>query len=1446
MHYTESDLIPYQAVSALPGQRMLVFAPHPDDEVFGCGAAIIRCVQGGGSVRVIILTAGDESADSEIARNRLAESRSAAKKLGYGEPISWGYPDRGLGYQEALIERIRQEIEDYQADLVLAPSFWEIHPDHRVAARCVFEATRRTGGERQLVQYEVGVSLRPNLLLNATEVYPEKRAAMRCFTSQLAQQPYDEQVEAMNRQRSYTLDPAVKWVEAYELHPAAGLEHAALSFFGSESTRQSGVPLTIGEAPLVSVMIRAANRDTLRQTLDSVAAQTYPNLQVVLIAAVPEQTSPGEHCGRFPVDFLPTSARRPRAVAANAGLDAARGQFLLFLDDDDWLDPDHIARLVPTLLAEPTLTAVYSETRCVDSKGQPLEQRFGEAYDPVRMAVGNALPIHSVLFRRSVLDAGCRFDTAFECYEDWDFWLQLGRIGDFRLVGGASAVYRIGSQNNSGAQTAAMQRIVEDHLKVYHKWLPEMPGQRLFEALQRSLATFGLTEKVAAGEKRLHEAAQREMALQAELAKLEGEHDALLRQSESDIEGLQKVVAQVEAAHHATRQHVDNLTQQIHLLQCELGDTKASLHRIAALFHLKVVENRELLERIATVDRLQRDLADLGAERRRLAEAIGGRDRLIHDLDQLVRDRQARAETLYRAVGDIFGAARWRWATRLARLQARAGRLLGGSGALPDTVEVPKVAPLPQWQLPAPVALPPDIEAPAPASAAPVGPDFPEAYREFLGCFAPCANLTDEFRAAMRAHIDGFKVRPQITVRLSADGVSPADLLRAVDAVRYQLYPGWELHLEGLDTPTLKELIEPLAMSDRRIVVRTVGRLRGNLVLALSANDPLPELACYRLALYLIHHNDLKPEAAASETDYPSWLQHYGVVNEPEREDVERAIAELPGKPLISVVMPTYNTERRWLAAAIESVRRQSYPHWELCIADDASTREETRALLREYAERYPDRIKVHFRSENGHISLASNDALAMASGDYIALLDHDDLLAPDALFWVAHEVAAHPDANIVYSDEDKIDSDGVRCEPYFKPDWNYDLFLGQNTISHLGVYRTALLREIGGFRQGFEGSQDYDLALRAIDACGQSGIRHIPRVLYHWRILPGSTALTIGEKPYASIAAKRALQEHLQRNGYAGEAVDAPEASGMYRVCFELPEQNPLVSLIIPTRDKVELLSLCVDSILEKTRYRPFEIIVVDNGSVERETLDYLDGLCREHDNVRVLRDDSPFNYSRLNNAAAAIAKGEIVGLLNNDLEVIGEDWLDEMVAQALRPGVGCVGARLWYPDERLQHGGVLLGLGGVANHAHLRHSRGHPGYFGRAALVQNFSAVTGACLLVRKSIYDQVGGLDERLQVAFNDIDFCLRVREAGYRNLWTPYAELYHHESASRGSEDTPAKKARFQKEIDHMLARWQGQLDNDPAYNPNLALYGRDFDLAFPPRALPGLVEAQAEF
>lgn len=565
--------------------------------------------------------------------------------------------------------------------------------------------------------------------------------------------------------------------------------------------------------------------------------------------------------------------------------------------------------------------------------------------------------------------------------------------------------------------------------------------------------------------------------------------------------------------------------------------------------------------------------------------------------------------------------------------------------------------------------------------------------------------------------------------------------------------------------------------------------------------------------------------------NYWRWCTRFARLSEDDLEVLARRAESIPGSPLISIILPVYNTEPKWLCRCIDSVIGQAYERWELCIADDASTNEETRATLRSYAE-HDSRIKLRFRESNGHISVASNSALEMATGDWVALLDHDDELPPYALYAVAKAIADHPDAGLLYSDEDKVSALGERFDPYFKSEWNPDLFYGHNMVSHLGVYRADLMRRVGGFREGYEGSQDYDLALRCIEQLQPQQIVHIPHVLYHWRAIPGSTALAVGEKSYAAIAAERALADHFERTGQRGVRVEAVE--GGNRIHYPLPEDGePRVSLIIPTRDRVDLLRVCVGSILERTDYSNYEIVIVDNQSVEPATHEYFAELAG-NPRVRIFPFDEPFNYSRLNNAAVATSDAEVIGLINNDIEVIGGGWMREMVSHAIRPEIGCVGAMLYYPDDTIQHAGVILGAGGVANHAYLHFPRGYVGYVGRARVAQNLSAVTAACLLVRRSVYEQVGGLDARLRIAFNDVDFCLRVREQGYRNLWTPHAELYHHESASRGIEDTPEKRARFAQEVGFMLEHWGDQLANDPAYSPNLSLTADTFNLAVPPR------------
>lgn len=575
-------------------------------------------------------------------------------------------------------------------------------------------------------------------------------------------------------------------------------------------------------------------------------------------------------------------------------------------------------------------------------------------------------------------------------------------------------------------------------------------------------------------------------------------------------------------------------------------------------------------------------------------------------------------------------------------------------------------------------------------------------------------------------------------------------------------------------------------------------------------------------------YEHLQHRRAGDGVDYPSWRIRNATVFD---DDIERLVdrcAELPGGgPTISIVMPVYNPDPKWLLAAIDSVLGQAYSRWQLCVVDDASTDDAVVELLDEVASRDP-RILVRRRPENGHIAAATNDGLAVAVGEFVAFMDHDDELAPFALAAVALESSA---ADVIYTDEDKIDGTGRHYDPHCKPSWNPELLLGQNYISHLTVIRRSVIDDVGGLRDGFNGAQDHDLLLRVTAITPRERIRHVPVIAYHWRAIAGSTALAPGEKSYTELASTRALEERLGDEWTVG-AAGPPTA---YR-CTPPLDGFPLVSILIPTRDRVDLLRQCVES-LARTSYPAFEVLIIDNDSSDPETLEWLTAFDNGHDH-RVVRAPGPFNYSSVNNIGAAEARGELLLLLNNDTEVIDGGWLTEMIRWAGQPGVGVVGAKLLYPTDTIQHAGVVLGLGGLAGHGHLHEPASATGYFSRLALAHEVGAVTGACLLTHRSTWDALGGLDEALAVAFNDVDYCLRVRHvADQRIIWTPHAELYHHESVSRGAEDDPAKVARFNGEVDRVLERWADSLHLDPAYSPNLTLEGDSFTLARQPRLTP---------
>ncbi len=1155
----EQSYLPFIA-GKLPQGPWLIISPHPDDESFGLGGALLLAAEQGIAVDVLFLTSGDKGGAKGRAPIREIEAREAARQLGIRDVFFWRLPDRELLAYASVIDQLASTITLSKPACVFFPSPLEPHPDHRVSSVIAWEALRKTGFAADPWSYEISVQGPVNRLIDITSVAKRKREIMAIYASQLTQNDYVGRIMSLNQSRAWSLPLDVSHAEALFEWPKEDRPLNAMLL--ALQAQYRGTDAMPSKVATVSVIIRTKNRpNSLQEAIASVAAQTHRDIELVVV------NDGGNDVGDIVRQYATGSVRkavyeslqpgRGRVGAANAGLDNATGEFLLFLDDDDNISPEHLAKLIQALESNHSAVLAYTDCRMVDVDGNEIGGFEGK-FEPYQLMIGNRFPIHAAMFRRNVALAGeCRFDPSFDVFEDWDFWLQLQLQGRFHHVGGVSATYRIEPQG-SGVHGILGPRSKE-YIKIRDKWRKQWPDNWLVDVF-------------------------------------EAERKALMLENKA-LEELQTV--------SALKNELETFKKKSILLKRETEYLRGEL----------ASNQNELLA-------IKSELAT------------------------------------------VFNSRAWR-----------------------------------------------------------------------LTAF-PRALLT------------------------------------------------WLRH------PKKKQVDEEPAV-----------------------------------------HED-ESAKSISYDNYTLWVSDFDTLSPTQRQSIMVKVRAMRQKPFISILLPVYNPPIEFLKKAIESVRSQLYTHWELCIADDASTNEEVKTWL-DYFAKLDSRIRVHYRTENGHISQASNTALAMAIGEFVGLMDHDDILPEYALYYVAKAIQENPDAGIIYSDEDKLDEQENRFGPYFKPDWNYELFLGQNLISHLGVYRRSLLNEVEGFRVGFEGSQDHDLALRCVERLQPNQIIHIPRILYHWRMHAESTASSIDAKPYALTAGVQAINEHLART-CPGAKAEVDRQFNNYRVRFPVPDPEPRVSIIIPTRNRLDLISPCIDSILSTTEYGNYEILVVDNNSDQADVLRYLREL-EQQKKIRVLRDDRPFNYSALNNRAVAKTEAEFVLLMNNDVMVISPDWLGEMMAVASRPGIGAVGARLWFPNETLQHGGVLLGVHDVAAHAHHGLKRGQPGYCGRASLMQTMSAVTAACLLVRRSIYNEVGGFDEEnLAVDFNDVDFCLKVREAGYRNIWTPYAELYHYESASRVVDMSPIQIERFHTEVAFMMRKWGQLLQADPAYNPNLTLKETDFSIAKNPR------------
>ena len=554
---------------------------------------------------------------------------------------------------------------------------------------------------------------------------------------------------------------------------------------------------------------------------------------------------------------------------------------------------------------------------------------------------------------------------------------------------------------------------------------------------------------------------------------------------------------------------------------------------------------------------------------------------------------------------------------------------------------------------------------------------------------------------------------------------------------------------------------------------------------------------------------------------YQMWIKH----NEPNNDELNRQCStKFKLNPKISIIMPVYNTPEDYLRKAIESVINQTYFNWELCITDDASTKFHIKKVL-EYYKKKDKRIKIIYRTKNGHITKASNDALFIATGDYLALLDHDDELHKTALFYVVKVINDYPEAKLIYSDEDKLDINGNRIFPYFKSDYNPDLFLSQNMISHLGVYKRSIIEEVGGFREGYEGSQDYDLALRFIEKIKYYEIRHIPRVLYHWRMINGSTAINVNNKPYAVNSARRAVQEHLDRLNIKAKVVEAPLLPVYNRVIYDI-ELNPFISIMISIRYGYKMIKGLLESVMEKTLYKNYEIVIINMDSGDKNTIEYLN-LIKKENKIKVVDYNKPFNHSAMINYAVEFAKGEVLVILNDDMKVINGDWLRELVSHAMRKDIGVAGAKVLYVDDTIKHAGVVFSSDAI-QYVFRKLKKEDFGYSGKINLLQNYSVVSGGCMAVKKKLYEETKGMDENLTSELNVLDFCLKLKKLGYFNVYTPYTMLYDCGQEIKNNNNMENEHESLKKEIDYFKVKWGKDLQNDFAYNPNLDIFNKGFE------------------
>ncbi len=1114
------------------------------------------------------------------------------------------------------------------------------------------------------------------------------------------------------------------------------------------------------EAPLVSIICRTIGRAELEKTLNSISKQTHPNVELVLVDAsakgLPAIASSFEEIN---LKFVTAENPLTRPQAANAGLDAASGDFLMLLDDDDWIADDHLEGLVKFSANHQNAKAVYSSTQKTTHQGEPLEVLFSHAFDPVLLMHDNYIPIHSMLFHKSLLEHGCRFDENFDIFEDWDFWLQLSQHTNFKHLDKITAFYREGGKSETAGEDSQSRYdnsglVGKGRSALFSKWLERWNGSQMNQVLgdmdQSSLieaTTISLYELQEINQQQQHQL----LAISQELSTTNQE--------------LLTTISTLSAAYKQIDDHkkeIDNLNSHLSAAYKKIDD------------HRKEMDN------------LNNHLNDVDQNLRQH----------IKNVEQNSHQHISELENL---LNSIRSSLSWKLMWPFRKLMRILKRLLG-SDAMPRNDDS-------------------DQKKNIVANIDMVKPDFPgntihHSIDDTLMVKPDSPRNTIHYSIDDTLLCSGY-----LYVRGWAVASAGISYIRVIAGNESAL-----AHY-GQERKDTQAVYPDIANSDRSgfvffkkvASIETVrlefGDKAGQSVqieTSYSASLTLPTLSMYADFLRL---------------DHSIQYQIYQAKQELTNLDQKFEPSVFAFQPQISVIIPIFNVDPAWLDACINSVFGQIYENWELCLYDDASTNEETLECLRKWAE-HDSRISVTYGKDNLHISGASNNALKMANGEFVGLMDNDDELTNDALYHVIDLLNNHSDADYIYTDEDKIDEEGDYCQPHFKPGWSPELLESMMYVGHFSVIRKSILEQVGGFREGLEGSQDYDLALRIAEI--SNNFYHIPKILYHWRIIPGSVSGGGDAKQYAYTSAVNALTEHVAKENLNNSA-ETTNYAGLYRIRRE--SGNPSVTIIIPFHNKAEMTIDCLKSI-KNSSYDNYSIFLISNNSSDDE-LKLVKNYIENDKRITLEEYNHKFNWASINNWAAQCCESEFLLFLNNDTLIINKDWIESLLDCGIKKNVGAVGAKLLYEDDTIQHAGIIMQIGGIAGHAFRYHSDEVPGYFGYSDVVRNCAAVTGACMLVRKELWQQLDGFDESLRVSYNDVDFCLRLLEINYAVIYTPFAKLYHLESISRPktiADMSTEELVEFQRESDFLRRRHLKYFkEGDPYYNPNLTLRLENYSL-----------------